>query len=330
MGLTYKKAGVNIDAGNQFVQQIKPFVRSTKTSGVIGSIGGFSGLFNPDFKKYKNPLLVSATDGVGTKLELAQLIGKHDTVGIDLVAMSVNDLVVTGARPLFFLDYFATGKLKANEAAQVVKGIALGCKQSGAALLGGETAEMAGFYPDGAYDLAGFAVGIIERKKLLPKKVKAGQVILGLASSGPHSNGFSLIRKVFSKKELEGPLGKKLLSPTKIYVKPVLNLLKKVKVSALCHITGGGFYDNIPRVLPKGLTAAIAKGSWQVPHIFKVIQNQGRIAEREMFRTFNMGIGMMIVLDKTQAATAQKILKKDKINSWIIGSIKKGRSVEIK
>lgn len=329
MAMNYKKAGVDIDAGNRFVQKIKPLVRSTQIAGSVGSLGGFSGLFRPDFKKYRQPLLVSATDGVGTKLKIAEIAGKHDTVGIDLVAMSVNDLIVTGAKPLFFLDYFATGKLKVGSAVQVVKGITAGCRQAGCSLLGGETAEMPGFYPDGVYDLAGFAVGIVDKQKMLPGKVKAGQVVLGLASSGPHSNGYSLIRKVFSRKELQGNVGKKLLAPTKIYVKPLLKLLEKCKVSGLVHITGGGFYDNIPRVMPKGLTATIQKGSWPIPSVFKTIQTKGKINDREMFRTFNMGIGMIAILGKCEADKACKILRAQKIQSWIIGEVTKGRKVGI-
>jgi phosphoribosylformylglycinamidine cyclo-ligase len=329
MGLTYQKAGVNIDEGNRFVSQIKPLVKKTRIPGTIGSIGGFAGLFDPNFKKYKKPLLVSATDGVGTKLELAQSLKIHDTVGIDLVAMSVNDLVVTGAKPLFFLDYLATGKLKAREATQVVKGIAKGCIDAGCVLIGGETAEMPGFYPTGAYDLAGFAVGIVEEKKVLPGKVKAGQVLLGLASTGPHSNGYSMIRKVFSKKELKGTLGKRLLAPTQIYVKSILKLIDAVKVHGLVHITGGGFIDNVPRIMPQGLTAHIQDGSWKVPACFNQIQKKGRITHLEMMRTFNMGIGMVVVLDGSSVKKAQALLKRLKIASWVIGDVVKGKKVRL-
>jgi phosphoribosylformylglycinamidine cyclo-ligase len=327
--LTYAKAGVNIDTGNLFVEKIKSLVRSTKVPGTVGSIGGFSGLFNPFYRKWKDPLLVASTDGVGTKLEVAQLRGEHDTVGIDLVAMSVNDLIVVGAKPLFFLDYFATGKLKLKDSVAVLKGIAEGCRQAECVILGGETAEMPGFYPEGSYDLAGFAVGMVEKGKMLPRPVRTGQLLLGLASTGPHSNGFSLIRKVFSKKELKGPIGKRLLKPTRIYVKPILELLSKVKVSALAHITGGGFYDNIPRVLPKGFGVRVDSKSWPIPEIFQLLQKKGGISHREMFRTFNMGIGMVAVLDKKDLAKAQTILKRHQVPSWVIGEIAKGRGVEV-
>jgi phosphoribosylformylglycinamidine cyclo-ligase len=329
MGLTYAKAGVNIDTGNRFVQKIKPFVRSTRIPGTVGSIGGFSGLFDPFFKKWKDPLLVASTDGVGTKLAVAQKLKRHDTVGIDLVAMSVNDLIVVGATPLFFLDYFATGKLKLAESVAVLKGIARGCKDAGCVILGGETAEMPGFYPPGEYDLAGFAVGMVERSQMLPRGVKTGQAVLGLASSGPHSNGYSLIRKVFSKRELQGALGKKLLTPTKIYVRPVLDLLKKVSVSGLVHITGGGFYDNVPRALPKGLGVRIFKKSWPVPEIFELIQKRGKITDREMYRTLNMGVGMTAILSQRDVTKAQKILWKWGVRSWVIGEVVKGSEVEI-
>ncbi len=329
MGLTYAKAGVNIDTGNLFVQKIKPLVRSTRIPGTVGSIGGFSGLFDPFFKKWKDPLLVASTDGVGTKLAVAQQLKCHDTVGIDLVAMSVNDLIVVGATPLFFLDYFATGKLQLKESVGVLKGIAQGCRDAGCVILGGETAEMPGFYPPGEYDLAGFAVGMVERSKILPRNVQKGQAVIGLASSGPHSNGYSLIRKVFSKKELGGALGKKLLTPTKIYVKPILDLISKVPVSGLVHITGGGFYDNIPRVLPQGLGVRVYKNSWPVPDIFKLIQKRGGIAEKEMYRTLNMGIGMTVTLNKANVKKAQAILVKWKIKSWLIGEVVKGKEVEI-
>jgi len=329
MGLTYAKAGVSIDTGNLFVQKIKPLVRSTRIPGTVGSIGGFSGLFNPFFKKWKDPLLVASTDGVGTKLAVAQSLKCHDTVGIDLVAMSVNDLIVVGATPLFFLDYFATGKLKLKESVGVLKGIARGCRDAGCVILGGETAEMPGFYPPGEYDLAGFAVGMVEKAKILPRNVRKGQAVLGLASSGPHSNGYSLIRQVFSKKELKGQLGKKLLTPTKIYVKPILDLISKVSVSGLVHITGGGFYDNIPRVLPEGLTVWVYKNSWPIPEIFKLIQKRGKIADREMYRTLNMGIGMTIVLDRSNVKKAQAVLKKWGVRSWLIGEVVTGKGIEV-
>jgi len=329
MGLTYAQSGVSVDRGNLFVQRIKPSVKATRIPGAIGTIGGFAGLF--DVKKYsrKDSLLVSATDGVGTKLVLAQNLKKHNTVGIDLVAMSVNDLLAVGARPLFFLDYFATGKLSLSSATQVVQGIAKACREAGCALLGGETAEMPGFYAPGTYDLAGFAVGIVERKKMLPRRAVSGDALLGIASSGPHSNGYSLIRKVFSSRELKNETGRKLLKPTVIYVKPILKLLKKLPVLALVHVTGGGFIDNIPRVLSKGFSAKIQCRNWPIPQIFKLIQKKGKIQTREMFRTFNMGIGMIAILKERDVKKAKALLQREGLRSWKIGEVVKGRRVEI-
>ncbi|MBI4970306.1 MAG: phosphoribosylformylglycinamidine cyclo-ligase [Candidatus Omnitrophica bacterium] len=329
--VTYKKAGVNIDAGNALVERIKPLAKSTKIPGQVSSIGGFAALFDPSVYKIKNPLLVSTTDGVGTKLELARLQAKHDTIGIDLVAMSVNDLIVTGARPIIFLDYFATGKLNVKEAEQVIKGISDGCRQAGCALAGGETAEMPGFYNGSEYDLAGFAVGIVDRKKVVTgKQVRPGDALLALASSGPHSNGYSLIRKVFSKEELRGAWGKLALTPTRIYVKPILAALTQFNIKAMAHITGGGFYDNIPRVLPEGTGVQVTLGSWRIPKIFDEIARRSRLGVREMYRTFNMGAGMVLVLSPRDVKKAVQHFKKFNIDSWPVGTIVKGRGVTMK
>ena len=329
--ITYRSAGVNIDKGNELVRHIKPLAKRTKIPGLVSSIGGFAALFDPSVYGIKNPLLVSTTDGVGTKLELARHQGKHDTIGIDLVAMSVNDLIVTGARPVFFLDYFATGKLNIKEAKQVIKGISDGCRQAGCALVGGETAEMPGFYKNSEYDLAGFAVGIVDRKKLVDgKQVQPGDALVALASTGPHSNGFSLIRKVFSKNELRGHWGKLALTPTRIYVKPVIEGLQKFKIKAMAHITGGGFFDNIPRVLPNGCGAEVKLGSWYVPEIFDEIALRSRLGIAEMYRTFNMGAGMVLVLAPRDVEKAIQHFKKFKIDAWHVGSIVKGRGVTVK
>jgi len=283
--VTYKEAGVDIKKAEKLVKKIK---------GMVPGIGGFSGLFPIELRKYKKPLLVASTDGVGTKLKIAQLIGKHDTVGIDLVAMGVNDVITCGAEPLFFLDYFSTGKLELGVAQEVIKGIYKGCRESGCRLLGGETAEMPGFYKPGEYDLAGFCVGIVEAKEVIDgREIRPGDIIFGLPSSGLHSNGFSLVRKIFSASE-SGSLSKELLKPTKIYVKDILAVRSIVR--GIAHITGGGFTDNIPRILPQRCQALIHKGSWRVPGIFEVLREKGKIEEEEMFHTFNMGIGMVLVV----------------------------------
>ncbi|MBU1006993.1 MAG: phosphoribosylformylglycinamidine cyclo-ligase [Candidatus Omnitrophica bacterium] len=322
--MDYKKAGVDIDNANKFVKDISAMVASTKRREVIGGIGGFSALTQIP-KKYKNPVLVSSTDGVGTKLMVASVAGKHDTIGIDLVAMCVNDVVVTGAEPLFFLDYFATGKLNRKKAKDVLKGIAEGCRQAGCALIGGETAEMPGMYKGDEYDLGGFCVGVVEKNKIIDgKSVKPGHLIIGIESSGLHSNGFSLARKVFKKRELKGKSGKTLLTPTIIYVKAILTLMKKVDIKSMAHITGGGFYDNIPRVLSSGSAALIYKGLWHVPKIFSVIQERGRVSDKEMHRTFNMGIGMVVVVDKKAAIKSHAVIKACGLRSWTIGEIIKG------
>lgn len=327
--LSYKDAGVDIHAGNELVERIKADVKRTRRPEVMGGLGGFGALCALP-TKYKEPILVSGTDGVGTKLRLAIDLSKHNTIGQDLVAMCVNDLVVQGAEPLFFLDYYATGKLDVDVAASVVKGIADGCEISGCALVGGETAEMPGMYHEGDYDLAGFCVGVVEKSDIIDgSAVKAGDVLIALASSGPHSNGYSLIRKVLevSKTDaatelLEGKrLSEHLLAPTKIYVKSVLKLVEEVDVHAIAHLTGGGFWENIPRVLPESAKAVIDESSWQWPAVFKWLQEKGNISRYEMYRTFNCGVGMVIALSGTDAEKALKILEDAGENAWIIGKI---------
>ncbi|WP_374087171.1 phosphoribosylformylglycinamidine cyclo-ligase [Methylomicrobium lacus] len=300
--LNYKSAGVDIEAGNSLVERIKPIAARTRTAGVMAGLGGFGSMFELPLDRYREPVLVSGTDGVGTKLKLAIDLNVHDTVGIDLVAMCVNDIIVQGAEPLFFLDYFATGRLDVDTAAAVIEGIGKGCEQAGAALVGGETAEMPGMYADGEYDLAGFCVGIVEKSKALDgAKVKVGDKLIGIASSGPHSNGYSLIRKIIevSGARLDAPfegksLGETLLAPTRIYVKPLLALLDKIDVHALAHITGGGITENLPRVLLDGINAEIDLSAWQLPPVFKWLQAQGNVAEADMLTTFNCGIGMIV------------------------------------
>ncbi len=309
---TYKDAGVDIDAGNRLVDRIKPMVKATARDGVLGSIGGFGGLFELTQNKYREPVLVSGTDGVGTKLRLAIDTGIHDSIGIDLVAMCVNDIVVLGAEPLFFLDYFGCGRLDEQIAAEVISGIAAGCRQAGAALIGGETAEMPGMYAEEDYDLAGFAVGVVEKSAIIDgDDLAAGDKIIGLMSSGPHSNGYSLIRKIVrdSGSDLQAPfgsgtLGKELLTPTRIYVKPVLQLIEKVDVKAIAHITGGGIPENLVRVLNDAVDARIDTGAWQRPAVFDWLQQQGNVADDEMLRTFNCGIGMMLAVAADDVATA--------------------------
>jgi phosphoribosylaminoimidazole synthetase len=308
---SYRDAGVDIEAGNQAVEEIKEVVKSTYRPEVLGDLGGFGGLFALNTQKYKEPVLVSGTDGVGTKLQIAFMTGKHNTIGQDAVAMCVNDILAQGAEPLFFLDYLAVGKLEPNQIKEIVSGVANACRESGCSLIGGETAEMAGFYKTDEYDIAGFCVGIVEKENFLPKKdIAIGDVVLGIPSSGIHSNGFSLVRKIcFDHKkmaidawipELESTLGEVLLTPTRLYPKLILPLLEKFKIKGLIHITGGGFYDNIPRILPEGLGVKITK-SWKIPAIFSLLQEWGNVDEREMYRTFNMGIGMMLVLPKEDA-----------------------------
>ncbi len=320
--MTYKKAGVDIDKADAFVKKIKPLLKKTGRPEVLGKLGGFSGLFMPQIKGKKDPVLVSSTDGVGTKLLLADLLQKYDTVGIDLVAMCVNDVIVTGAEPLFFLDYIACGKLDENKLYALMKGIAQGCKEAGCALIGGETAELPGMYTGEKLDLAGFSVGIVEKNKIIDGSTcKPGDKIIGLASNGLHSNGFSLVRKIFSKEEMKGKLGRELLKPTRIYVKPVLQAAKKVRLKALAHITGGGFQENIPRVLPKGLVAKIREDAWPIPQIFKQIKKQGGVEEKEMFRTFNMGIGLVVIVESGSARHAVDIFQDLGQKAWIIGEL---------
>ncbi|OXS00169.1 phosphoribosylformylglycinamidine cyclo-ligase [Shewanella algae] len=326
--LSYKDAGVDIDAGNALVNNIKSVVKRTHRPEVMGNLGGFGALCELP-TKYKHPVLVSGTDGVGTKLRLAIDFKKHDTVGIDLVAMCVNDLLVQGAEPLFFLDYYATGKLDVNVATDVVTGIGEGCFQSGCALIGGETAEMPGMYEGADYDLAGFCVGVVEKEAIIDgSKVQAGDALIALGSSGPHSNGYSLIRKVLEvsqadpQQDLDGkPLIDHLLEPTRIYVKPLLELLEKHPVNAMVHITGGGFWENIPRVLPEGAKAVIQGESWQWPSVFNWLKQAGNITEHEMYRTFNCGVGMIVALPQAEAAAAIELLKAKGENAWQIGTI---------
>jgi len=328
--LSYKDAGVDIDAGEALVDAIKPIAKSTMRPEVVGGLGGFGALFALDMSKYKNPVLVSGTDGVGTKLRLAIDSGSHDTVGIDLVAMCVNDLIVQGAEPLFFLDYYATGKLEVNIARDVVAGIGEGCRQAGCALIGGETAEMPGMYHKGDYDLAGFAVGIAERDQLIDgTTIQPGDVILGMASSGVHSNGYSLVRKIIERSGInlndafDGRTFKDaLMAPTKIYIKPLLSLIKAINVKGLVHITGGGLLENIPRVLPEHVTAQLDHTQWQRPAIFDWLQTQGQVEFKEMHRTFNCGIGMAIVVNAADASAAKAHLEALGETVFTIGHIR--------
>ncbi|ACO03955.1 MULTISPECIES: phosphoribosylformylglycinamidine cyclo-ligase [Persephonella] len=332
--ISYKDAGVDIEKADRFVQQIKGFVKSTFNSNVITPIGGFAAAYLLEISKYKNPVITSSTDGVGTKLKIAQELDKHDTIGIDLVAMCVNDLVTTTSKPLFFLDYFATGKLEPHVAVDVVKGITEGCKQSECALIGGETAEMPGMYRDGEYDLAGFAVGIVERENMLDgSKTEEGDILIGIPSSGVHSNGYSLVRKIVEIKkyrytdrieEFGKTLGEELLTPTKIYVKTILSLADKVNIHSVAHITGGGIPGNLIRVINEGLTAVIERGRWDIPPVFRWIQKEGNITDEEMFRTFNMGLGMIIALPEKEADKALKIISESGEKAYIIGELKKG------
>ena len=328
-GLTYRDAGVDIDAGDQLVENIKPHAKRTLRPGVLAGIGGFGALFEVP-KKYREPVLVSGTDGVGTKLKLAFELGRHDTIGIDLVAMSVNDILTLGAEPLFFLDYYACGKLDVATATAVVKGIALGCEKAGCALIGGETAEMPGMYTPGEYDLAGFAVGAVEKSRIIDgKRVAAGDVVLGLASDGAHSNGYSLVRKIIaaSGADLAAPLAGRpladwILAPTRIYVKPVLALLEKVEVKGLAHITGGGLVDNVPRVLPEHLTAELDRQTWTWSPLFQWLQRAGNVADDEMHRVFNCGIGMVVVVAAADAERALAELRAAGETASVIGQIR--------
>lgn len=327
--LTYKKSGVDIDAGNAFVRAIKSSVKSTFIKGVTTTKGGFGGLFSLDTKKYKDPILVSSSDGVGTKLIVAQDNGIHDTVGIDLVAMNVNDILCIGAKPLFFLDYIACGKLKKDVLVDVVKGIAKGCRQSECALIGGETAEMPDMYSKDEYDLVGFAVGVVDRKKMIDgTKIKAGDVVIGLPSSGIHSNGYSLVRKAFSKVEQKKRV-KEILKPTKIYVKDLLPVIEKFDIKGIAHITGGAYYEKLTKILPKGLGFEIKKGSWSIPKLFTDMQKNGNIPEKDMYKTFNMGIGMILVVSPKIADKVSAFLKKKKVKYYVIGRVLKNSNKKV-
>ena len=327
--LSYLDAGVNIDAGNALVDRIKPSIRATRREGCVGSIGGFGGLFELPLDRYQKPLLVSGTDGVGTKLRLAIDYDLFDGIGIDLVAMCANDIAVLGAEALFFLDYYATGKLEVDQAEQVIRGIAAGCELAGCALIGGETAEMPGIYQPGDFDLAGFCVGIVDKDKVIDgSRVRAGDRLIGLASSGVHSNGFSLVRKIIDvsgaslSQDCGGqPLGDVLLEPTRIYVKNLLKLNDEISIHAISHITGGGLLENLPRVLPDGLAARIELDSWQPAPVFEWLQQTGRIEQREMLRTFNCGVGMVLAIDSGQAQTALQVLKDLGEEAWLIGEV---------
>ncbi len=327
--LSYRDAGVDIDAGNELIKRIGPMVKKTFRPGVLTGLGGFGGLFELPVDKFREPVLVSGTDGVGTKLKVAMMLEKHDTIGIDLVAMCVNDIIVAGAEPLFFLDYFATGKLNVDAASDIIGGIAEGCLQAGAALIGGETAEMPGMYEGDDYDLAGFAVGIAEKSRLLsPESVRPGDVLLGLASSGPHSNGYSLIRRILEvsnadlSMDLDGrSLGEALLAPTRIYVKQLLELMQQVDVHGLAHITGGGLPENLPRVLPIDVDAILDLDSWQYPAVFRWLQEQGNVEENEMLRTFNCGIGMVVCVPLDEADKAIAVLESAGETVYRIGRI---------
>ncbi|MDY6979747.1 MAG: phosphoribosylformylglycinamidine cyclo-ligase [Pseudomonadota bacterium] len=328
-GLSYRDAGVDIDAGNQLIDRIKPYAASTRRPEVMGGLGGFGALFELPPGRYREPVLVAGTDGVGTKLKLAMQMQRHDTIGIDLVAMCVNDLIVQGAEPLFFLDYYATGRLNVEAAADVIKGIAEGCRQAGAALSGGETAEMPGMYQGDDYDLAGFCVGVVEKSRIIDgTRVAAGDVLIGLPASGPHSNGYSLIRKIVevSGADLNAPfgdttLGEALLAPTRIYVKPLLALFEQINVHALAHITGGGLLENLPRVMPADTLAVIERQSWQRPPVFDWLQEQGRVESEEMFRTFNNGLGMVLMISADDADACLRILQEQGEAPVLIGHI---------
>lgn len=337
---SYKQAGVDVTAGYQSVELMKEAVKSTYNEGVVSDLGGFGGLYALNTEKIKEPILVSGTDGVGTKLKLAFLMNKHDTIGQDCVAMCVNDIICCGAKPLFFLDYMALGKNIPEVVATIVKGVTDGCKMAGCSLVGGETAEMPGFYKEGEYDLAGFSVGVVEKEEMIDSShIEVGDQVIGIASSGVHSNGFSLVRKIFNineetiqeyKEELGMTLGEALLTPTKIYVKPVLELLKNVTVKGISHITGGGFYENMPRMLRNGVSLKIKKDSYPLLPIFKLIQKEGNIPERDMYNTFNMGIGMAIIVKKEETKKAIEILRQQGEDAYIIGEVIEGqKDIEI-
>jgi phosphoribosylformylglycinamidine cyclo-ligase len=333
--LTYRKAGVDIDEGERFVKLIAPMVKRTFRPEVMTDIGSFSALFMPDFKRYKEPVLVSGTDGVGTKLKIAFMMDRHNTVGIDLVAMCVNDILTCGAEPLFFLDYLATGRLRPEKASEIIEGVALGCREAGCSLIGGETAEMPGFYAEGEYDIAGFAVGIVDRQEIVNgSNIMDGDVIIGIASEGLHSNGYSLARRLFFQEkgmsvnarieELGCTIGEELLKPTRIYVKAYTALKEAVSIKGMAHITGGGLTGNLPRILPEGITARIKDGSWPVPPVFQMIESMGNIDRNEMRRTFNLGIGYVMIVPGDSAGLAVSLLEKSGYIAYEIGSAEKG------
>ena len=333
---SYKKAGVDVTAGYKSVELMKKAVENTYTKEVISGIGGFGGLYSLScIKNMKEPILVSGTDGVGTKLKLAFLMNKHDTIGQDCVAMCVNDIVCSGARPMFFLDYMALGKNVPEVVATIVGGVARACKMAGCSLIGGETAEMPGFYPEDEYDLAGFCVGVVDKEKIIDgSKIEVGDAVIGIASSGVHSNGFSLVRKVFQvneknlnqyREELKMTLGENLLTPTKIYVKPVLELMDQIQIKGISHITGGGFYENMPRMLREGVSIKMDKNSYEIPAIFPLIQKEGNIPERDMYNTFNMGIGMAVIVKKEEAQKAIEILEEQGEKAYMIGEVIEGQ-----
>jgi len=335
--LTYRKAGVNIDEGERFVRLLSPIARKTFRPEVITDIGSFNALFRLNVTRYRHPVLVSGTDGVGTKLKIAVMMERHDTIGIDLVAMCVNDILTSGAEPLFFLDYLATGRLNSKQAIEIVRGIARGCTEAGCALIGGETAEMPGFYPNGEYDLSGFAVGVVDRNEIVDgSSIGQGDLVIGISSSGLHSNGFSLVRKLFFdlKKmkastfipEIGARLGDELLKPTRIYVRAFEAVRRSVKVRGMAHITGGGIPGNLPRILPRGMRAVIRRASWSVPPVFQVIRKLGNISESEMNRTFNMGIGFIMVVSGRSARKALSLLSGEGYQAFIIGEIERGRT----
>lgn len=334
--ITYKDAGVDVEAGYKAVKLMKKHVKRTLRPEVLTDIGGFGGLFALDKGRFNEPVLVSGTDGVGTKLKIAFMMDKHDSVGVDCVAMCVNDIVCSGAEPLFFLDYLAVGKNRPERVTEIVKGVSDGCCMAGCALIGGETAEMPGFYDDNEYDLAGFAVGIVDRSKIIDGlNIKQGDKIIGLASSGLHSNGFSLVRKLLNLNEekldeyiemLGAKLGEELLKPTRIYVKTVMDLIEKFEIKGISHITGGGFIENIPRMLPKGLSAVVHKGTWPVLPIFELLKNTGVLKDRDMYNTFNMGIGMVIAVGSETAGSMLEYLERDSVRAYMIGEIVEGET----
>lgn len=340
MAISYKDSGVDVERGYKAVELMKKHVKSTYNENVLGDIGSFGGFYSIGGEKMEEPVLVAGTDGVGTKLKYAFVANKHDTIGIDAVAMCVNDIVCQGAKPLFFLDYFATGKLSPETVATVVSGISEGCRQSGCALIGGETAEMPGFYPDGEYDIAGFAVGIVDRKKVINgQNIKAGDVLIGIASSGVHSNGYSLVRKLFgdeNKEELtafderlgDTPLNV-LLTPTKIYVKSILNLISKVNVKGIAHITGGGFFENIPRIFPEGIGCEINKNAYEVPPVFKVMQEKAQISDAQIYNTFNMGVGMVVCVEEKDVAATISSLEASGEKVFVLGKTVNGKGVTL-